>query len=129
VVFSNNLHQAFDDFFGVLLVRVSDAPLVAGLRPSTDLDSMNFLAFYLFRIDYMAKPEHENARCVRICKHCGVPRVSLRANIDETLTAAIITEQGGKEKHRERSQEFIAFCSQFWGRRSTGQGATAHLHR
>ena len=27
----------------------------------------------------------------------------LRANIDETLTAVIITEQGGKEKHRERS--------------------------
>ena len=43
-------------------------------------------------------------------------REPLRANIDETLTAAIITEQGGKEKHRERSQEFIAFCSQFWGR-------------
>src|ERR1035441_3719779 len=30
---------------------------------------------------------------------------ALRANIDETLTAAIITEQGGKEKHRERSQD------------------------
>ena len=28
-----------------------------------------------------------------------------RANIDETLTAAIITEQGGKENHPERSQD------------------------
>jgi hypothetical protein len=54
---------------------------------------------------------------------------ALRANIDETLTAAIITEQGGKEKHRERSQEFSAFCSQFAGGRSAGQGATAHLYR
>jgi hypothetical protein len=56
-------------------------------------------------------------------------RQSLRANIDETLTAAIITEQGGKEKHRERSQEFNAFCSQFGERRGAGQGATAHLYR
>ncbi|HXP83786.1 MAG TPA: hypothetical protein VN841_03665 [Bryobacteraceae bacterium] len=38
---------------------------------------------------------------------------TLRANIDETLTAAIITEQGGKEKHRERSQEYCSFPSQF----------------
>src|SRR6266851_7875011 len=29
-------------------------------------------------------------------------RDTLRANNDETLTAAIITEQGGKENHRER---------------------------
>jgi type IV secretion system protein VirD4 len=54
---------------------------------------------------------------------------TLCANIDETLTAAIITEQGGKEKHRERSQEFNAFWSQFGGCRSAGQGATAHLYR
>ena len=37
-------------------------------------------------------------------------REALCANIDETLTAAIITEQGGKEKHRERNQD----CSSFW---------------
>jgi hypothetical protein len=44
----------------------------------------------------------------------------LRANIDETLTAAIITEQGGKEKHRERSQD----CSSFphWLTRGRGLG-------
>jgi hypothetical protein len=77
LVFTNNLRQAFHDFFGVFLVHVSDTPLVASLRPSTDLDSMNFLAFHLFRIDYMAKPEHENACRVRICKHRGVPRVLL----------------------------------------------------
>jgi hypothetical protein len=35
--------------------------------------------------------------------------IPLRANIDETLTGAIITEQGGKENHRGRSQE----CSSF----------------
>jgi hypothetical protein len=58
----------------------------------------------------------------------GNPK-TLRANIDETLTAAIITEQSGKEKHRERSQEFNAFWSQFGGCRSAGQGATAHLYR
>jgi len=42
--------------------------------------------------------------------------ISLRANIGETLTAAIITEQGGKENHRERSQERSSFCRQFGGR-------------
>ena len=31
-------------------------------------------------------------------------RIPLRANNDETLTAAIITEQGGKENHRERKR-------------------------
>src|ERR1035441_3365729 len=55
----------------------------------------------------------------------AIPRSgSLRANIDETPTAAIITEQGGKEKHRERSQDCSSFCSQFGGRRSASQGAT-----
>ncbi len=53
----------------------------------------------------------------------------LCANIDETLTAAIIPEQCGKEKHRERSQEYCSFCSQFFGCTSTGKGATAHLYR
>jgi hypothetical protein len=53
----------------------------------------------------------------------------LRANIDETLTAAIITEQGGKENHRERIQECSFFCGQFGGRRSARQGAAAHLYR
>ena len=38
---------------------------------------------------------------------------SLRANIDETLTAAIIIEQSGKENHRERDQDCCSFCSQF----------------
>ena len=41
--------------------------------------------------------------------HCG----SLRANNDETLTTAIITEQGGKENHRERDQDCCSFPSQF----------------
>src|SRR6266568_7572922 len=54
---------------------------------------------------------------------------TLRANIDETLTAGIITEQGGKENHRERSQDCSSFCNQFGGRGSTSQGATAHLYR
>ncbi len=43
----------------------------------------------------------------------GPQRESLRANNDETLTAAIITEQGGKENHRERDQDCGSFCSQF----------------
>jgi hypothetical protein len=38
---------------------------------------------------------------------------SLRANIDETESAAIITERGGQENHRERSQNGSSFCSQF----------------
>ena len=38
-----------------------------------------------------------------------LPFYPLRANIDETVPAAIITEQGGKEKHRERSRD----CSSF----------------
>jgi hypothetical protein len=37
VVFADNLSQMFDDFFGVLMVRVSYTSLVAGLRPSTNL--------------------------------------------------------------------------------------------
>jgi hypothetical protein len=40
-------------------------------------------------------------------------RVPLGANIDETESAAIITEQGGQENHRERSQDGSSFCSQF----------------
>jgi hypothetical protein len=38
---------------------------------------------------------------------------SLRANIDETESAAIITEQGGQENHRERSQDGNSYCNQF----------------
>jgi len=38
---------------------------------------------------------------------------TLRANIDETESAAIITEQGGQEDHGERSQDSSSFCSQF----------------
>ena len=38
---------------------------------------------------------------------------TLRANIDETESAAIITEQGGQENHRERSQNGSSFWSQF----------------
>ncbi len=40
-------------------------------------------------------------------------RISLRANIDETEFAAIITEQGGRENHRERNQDCSSFSSQF----------------
>ena len=40
-------------------------------------------------------------------------RWTLRANIDETESAAIITEQGGQENHRERSQDGSSFCNQF----------------
>jgi len=40
-------------------------------------------------------------------------RDPLCANNDETLTAAIITEQGGKENHRERDQDCCSFCNQF----------------
>src|ERR1019366_7583442 len=59
-VFADNLSQAFNDLFGVLLVRVAHTPLVAGLRPSTDLDSMNFLAFHFLRADDLAQPEDED---------------------------------------------------------------------
>jgi hypothetical protein len=38
---------------------------------------------------------------------------ALRANIDETESAAIITERGGQENHRERTQNGSSFCSQF----------------
>ena len=38
---------------------------------------------------------------------------ALRANIDETESAAIITEQGGRENHRERDQDCSSFSSQF----------------
>ena len=43
----------------------------------------------------------------------GLFGATLRANIVETLTAAIITEQGGKENHRERSQDCYSFRNQF----------------
>jgi hypothetical protein len=39
--------------------------------------------------------------------------ITLRANIDETESAAIITEQGGQENHRERSQDCCSFRNQF----------------
>jgi len=76
-VFADNLSQAFHDLFGVLLVRVPHTPLVPGLRPSTHLDSMDFLAFHLLRPDDMVEPEDEDTRRVRIRKHRGVPRVLL----------------------------------------------------
>src|ERR1035437_4738819 len=76
-VFTDDLCQALDDLFGVLLVCVPYPPLVAGLRPATHLDPMNLLAFYLLRVDDLAKPEDEDARCVRIRKHRGVSRVLL----------------------------------------------------
>src|ERR1039457_6150778 len=76
-VFTDDLSQALDDLFGVLLVRVPYPPLVAGLRPSTHLDPMNLLAFYLLRIDDLAKPEDEDARRVRVGKHRGVSWVLL----------------------------------------------------
>ena len=47
--------------------------------------------------------------------------------MDETLTAAIITEQGGKENHRERKQVSNLSRSRFGGFRSTSQAATAGL--
>src|ERR1035441_5583722 len=74
-VFADNLSQAFNDLFGVLLMRVPHTPLVACLRPSADLDSMNFLAFHLLRAERLAKPEDEDTRGVRIRKHGSVPRV------------------------------------------------------
>ena len=40
-------------------------------------------------------------------------RLTLRANIDETLTAAVIREQGGKENHRERKQDDSSSRSRF----------------
>ena len=43
----------------------------------------------------------------------SVPTIPLRANINETLSAAIITEQGGQENHRERSQDGNSYCNQF----------------
>ena len=77
LIFADNLSQAFHDLFGVFLVRVPHSPLVAGLRPSTDLDSMNLLAFHLLRIDNMAKPEDEDPCCVCIREHGGVAWVLL----------------------------------------------------
>ena len=76
-VFANNLSQAFHDLLGVLLVRVPHTPLVPGLRPSTDLDSMNFLPSHLLRADHMVKPEDEDTRRVHVRKHRGVPRILL----------------------------------------------------
>jgi hypothetical protein len=53
------------------------SPLVAGLRPPTDLNPMNFLSFHLLSIYGMAEPEDEDARCVGVGKHRSVPRVLL----------------------------------------------------
>src|SRR5664279_6251299 len=61
----------------MLLVRVPHTPLVARLRPSTDLDSMNLLALHLLRADHLVQPEDEDTGRVHIRKHGGVPRVLL----------------------------------------------------
>ena len=76
-VFADNLRQAFHDLFGVLRVRVPHAPLVAGLRPSTDFYPMNLLAFHLLRGDHMVQPEDEDTRRVHIRKHGGIARILL----------------------------------------------------
>ena len=77
LLFEEDLSQTFNHLFGVFLMRIPHTALVAGLRPSTDLDSMNFLAFYLLRVDDMSQPEDEDTRGIGIREHCGVPRVLL----------------------------------------------------
>ena len=54
-----------------------------------------------------------NIKLALLLPSCIGLGVSLRANIDETESAAIITEQGGQENHRERSQDGSSFCNQF----------------
>src|ERR1035438_4391664 len=61
-VFADNLSQPFHDLFSVLLVRVPYTTLVARLRPSTDLDSMNFLASHLLSADHLVHPADEDTR-------------------------------------------------------------------
>src|ERR1035438_2079368 len=75
VVFEDDLSQTLNHLFGVFLMRVSHTPLVAGLRPSTDLDSMNFLTLHLLSVDNMAKPEDEDTRLICIREHRGIARV------------------------------------------------------
>ena len=65
-LFAHNPEQAFDNLFGMLVVRVADAPLVAGLRPATDLHPMSRPAFHVFRFGGLTKPEDEDSRRVRI---------------------------------------------------------------
>src|ERR1039458_2087702 len=77
LVFVDNLSQALHNLFGMLLVRVAHAPLVAGLPPSTDFNPMNFLAFYLLRGDGVPKAGGEDPRRMHIRKHGGVPRILL----------------------------------------------------
>jgi hypothetical protein len=67
--------------------------------------------------------------CTLLCAK-AVERVNtLRANIDETLTAAVIGERGGKENHRERKQGDRSSRSRFSRSRSCGEAATAGFLR
>jgi hypothetical protein len=77
VVLADDLSQALNHLFGVFLMSIAHTPLVAGLRPSTDFDSMNFLAFHLLGVDNMAQPEHEDTRLVCIREDSGIARVLL----------------------------------------------------
>ena len=55
-----------------------------------------------------------NEGCRVLCGPAGrLLGTPLRANIDETESAAIITEQGGQENHRERTQDCCFFRNQF----------------
>lgn len=65
-LFAHDLKQAFDDLFCVLMVGVSDAPLVAGLRPATDLHPMHLPVFHVFLFGGLAETEDEDSRRVRI---------------------------------------------------------------
>jgi hypothetical protein len=76
-IFMNNLSQALDHFFGVLLVPIGRSPLVTRLRPSADLDAMHLLSIHVLRANRVAQSDYEDARRVRIREHRGVAWIKL----------------------------------------------------
>ena len=61
---AHDLKEAFDDLFCMLVVRVSHSPLVAGLRPTTDLDPVNLLAFQVLLCSGLTEPPNTKIRAV-----------------------------------------------------------------
>jgi len=76
-VFVDDLSEAFDHFFGMLVVRIARPARVASLGPPTHLYAMNLLPVEVFRDNHQSWSHHEDTRRIRVRKHGGIARIQL----------------------------------------------------
>ncbi len=64
--------QPLNHLFHMFLVSVPHAPLIARLRPATDLYAMYFLSAHLLGVNGLPEPEHKDPGGARIGQNRGV---------------------------------------------------------